>query len=280
MANEVAAREPGTTGANAALKLLGIFLIAFLLVFAFAWVWDAFSEQFQRQQLEAAPSTGQAVLVVDPNIEKELAKVLSYEVTEASESGADLKNPFADRNNLSNAAARSYSSLPSRSQLGPATSGSQISGNTGGSSGGATRASGSSGSGGNASGAEEKIDIKEETMQALQRRDARIRAGYDAGPQSAAFFIDDLLPVGMVSGGSKAPEVIMYSISMERTYSFPAGAVFRDGWLATWRSDGVAFGDATRNGAIFLKPWSSNTSGKGDSRQIVIDPVSGNGSSD
>ena len=82
-----------------------------------------------------------------------------------------------------------------------------------------------------------------------------------------------------MSGGSKAPEVLLYSISLKKTFSFTAGAAFRDGWLATWRKDGVAFGDATRGGAIFLKPWTSAIEGKGEDRQIVIDSADEKGSS-
>lgn len=277
MANELVATDSRGSGPGAAVKLAGIFLVTFLLVFVFGWAWDFANERFQRQQIEAAPSTSRTVLVVDPNIEKDLARVLSYE--DSTESNVDLKDPFADGSNLSNAASRRFSALPTRDQLGPA-SGSQTSGSGGGTSspGGSKNSSGGSSGG---SGTEEvKIDVAKETREAVRRRESRIRAGMDPGPESSIFFIDDLLPVGMVSGGNEPPEVLMYSITMKKTYSFPAGAVFRDGWLATWRSDGVAFGDATRDGAIFLKPWTSALDGRDDAKQVVIEGISRRGTTD
>ncbi|HUF04011.1 MAG TPA: hypothetical protein VMM38_07525 [Aridibacter sp.] len=277
MANELVATESSGSGPGAAVKLAGIFLIAFLLVFVFGWVWDFASEQFQRQQIEAAPSTSRTVLVIDPNIEMDLARVLSYE--DSTESNVDLKDPFADRSNLGNSASNRYSALPRRDQLDPA-SGSRTAGPGSGPASPGGSAGSSAGSSGGSKAEEIKIDVAKETMEAVRRRESRIRAGIDPGPESVIFFIDDLLPVGMVSGGSKAPEVLMYSMTMKRTYSFPAGAVFRDGWLATWRSDGVAFGDATRDGAIFLKPWTSALDGKDDAKQVVIDGASDRGTTE
>ena len=45
----------------------------------------------------------------------------------------------------------------------------------------------------------------------------------------------------------------------------------RDGWLATWRTDGVAFGDATKDGAIFLKPWTTDLGTEGEADAVTID---------
>lgn len=270
MASELMVKEPKRTSLGTFVKLLGIFLVTFLLVFVLGWIWDIFAEQAQRTVLRSSPQAAQTALTVDPNIEKELANALA---TDENVSDANLKDPFSDRSNLSNATAARYSAIPSRDQLTTQTSANG--------SGQASRNNSSGGtSGAAASEKEKKIDIAKETREAMLRRQSRLRSGIDPGPESAIFFIDDLLPVGMVSGGNKAPEVLLYSITLQKTFSFPAGATFRDGWLATWRSDGVAFGDATRNGAIFLKPWTSAINGSGEDTKVVIDSAEKGGSSE
>ena len=260
MANELMTSSSESGGAGSVAKILALFVLTFFVVFVAGWIYDLFNENFEAQQLETAPTASQPVLTVDPNIEKELAKVLEYETDQPD---LDLKDPFSDRSNLSDTSALTLSALPSRDQL--ATN---VSSGAGGASGGG--GSNSSKASAETEKKEPPIDIAKVTFEAVKAREAAIRAGRNPGPESAIFFIDDLLPVGMVSGGSAPPEVLMYSISMKKTYSFPAGASFRDGWLATWRSDGVAFGDATKGGAIFLKPWSTSLGEAGDSKQVVI----------
>ncbi len=270
MANEVKTGTNGAGGSNSVVRLIAIFLLTFFVVFVAGWIYDLFSESIESEQIEAAKSAGRPVLTIDPNIEKELSKVLAFDENAPV---ADLKNPFSDRSNLSDSTAARFSALPTRDQLAQA----DLSGSV--------RTSLARSGGGNASAAEEKkeepkIDIAKVTFEAVRARDAAIRAGRDPGPESAIFFIDDLLPVGMVSGGSAPPEVLMYSITMKRTYSFPAGASFRDGWLATWRSDGVAFGDATKGGAIFLKPWATTLGTDPGSKQVVVSSGSGKDDTD
>lgn len=269
MTSERSNGKPVKSGPGSTVKLLAVFLLTIFFVFVVGWIYDLLSEGIASQEIEATQAAGKPVLVIDPNIEKELAKVLENEFEPLDSA---LRDPFSDRSNLSDVTAARFASLPTRDQLAA----------------GQTSGAGKTGAGGQGAGQgvaagekdEPKIDIARETAAGIERRWAAIRAGLDPGPESAVFFIDDLLPVGMVSGGNAPPEVLMYSITMKRTYSFRAGAAFRDGWLATWRSDGVAFGDALRGGRIFMKPWATNLGERGSSKQVTVESADSGGTTD
>jgi hypothetical protein len=69
----------------------------------------------------------------------------------------------------------------------------------------------------------------------------RPAAGEYAGPESEALAISDLVPVGFISGGTGYPEVMLYSLTLCRTFSFPAGTHFADGWMSSISQDEVVF---------------------------------------
>jgi hypothetical protein len=74
-------------------------------------------------------------------------------------------------------------------------------------------------------------------------------------PESEAFGVEDLVPVGFVSGGDRPDEVILYSISLCRTFSFPAGTRFYDGTLYGFNQAEVIF---TFDNGIRRKSYATN----------------------
>jgi hypothetical protein len=113
MASELMAKEAARSGPGTFLRLLGLFVIIFLIVFIFSWVWDMFAEEAQKQVLQSAPASRQTVLTMDPNIEKELTKVLAMDEAEPT---AELRDPFSDRSDLSSEAERLHTRMKSRSR--------------------------------------------------------------------------------------------------------------------------------------------------------------------
>ena len=60
-------------------------------------------------------------------------------------------------------------------------------------------------------------------------------------PESEVLGIQDLVPVGFATGGNRGPEVILVSLSLCRTFSFPAGTRFYDGLLNGFDQNEVIF---------------------------------------
>jgi len=69
------------------------------------------------------------------------------------------------------------------------------------------------------------------------------------------FAVDDLLPVGLVDGGNGQQEVLFYSEAVARTFSFPIGTRFFDGWLSELRPDGVVFASYGERPTAKLRSW-------------------------
>jgi hypothetical protein len=74
------------------------------------------------------------------------------------------------------------------------------------------------------------------------------------------FAIDDLLPVGIVDGGNGQQEVLFYSEAVARTFSFPVGTRFFDGWLSEITPQGPVFAWDDASGLTFtkLRVWTRN----------------------
>ena len=72
--------------------------------------------------------------------------------------------------------------------------------------------------------------------------------------------MDDLLPVGLVDGGNGQQEVLFYSEAVARTFSFPAGTRFFDGWLSEITPQGVVFAWNNDRGLTFskMRVWTRN----------------------
>jgi hypothetical protein len=218
------------------LKLTALFTASFLAVFVGLFFWDLLLSAGENILVDAAASNQAAVTKVDPKLETDLAKVLELNDAQTT---ADIKNPFADHGGISD---KFNSTTISTTNTAPPTNSptktvnglttqnnpqkSQVQQNL-------------------AAKNVQKVNPPQpqmDTKTRLQIREERIRLGENGGPESAAFAIDDLLPVGLVSGGDGKDEVMFYSESACRVFSFPVGTQFYDGWFDSTRAEGVVFG--------------------------------------
>ncbi len=238
------------------LKFAALFATAFLAVFFGGLVYDVFATRSENQQTAADSLTQPALKPIEPKIESDLAKVLTLD---SIPNTVEIKDPFLDRGGISSNVKTSVGTVSSTKPVPQQSSVAQ--GNS----------SNGPGTPGNsvlrippqnnpvmsapATGIN-YIASPEATNARIRVRQERIRLGQDGGPESEVLAIDDLLPVGVVSGGNGATEIMLYSQALMQTFSFPVGSRFFDGWLVDWRPEGVGFGYTSQNGAVFLKPWS------------------------
>lgn len=249
------------------LKLAALFAAAFLAVFLSGLVYDVFATMLENQQTDADSLAQPALKPIEPKIESDLAKVLA---ADSIPDAVDIKDPFADRGGISGnartpvrAASGSNSAQPSSASVAKGDSRSRP---------GSPAANSAAGIAPNNQGtsatnsAVNYAASPQATNERKRLREEKMRSGQDGGPESAILSVDDLLPVGMVSGGSGETEVMLYSQALMQTFSFPIGTPFYDGWLAELRPEGVVFGQTNQNGMVYMKNW-SNT---------VIQPTSSN----
>jgi hypothetical protein len=244
--------SPATLKNRLGLKLTALFAASFLTVFIGLLFWDLLLSTGEGVLVDAAASNQSAVTRIDPKIESDLAKVLE---SNDAQNTADIKNPFADQSGISDKFSITVSSTT------------------------ATPANASSTKPVNASAvpnnpqknqAQQNVAAKSvpnsasvnplearqmDTKTRLQIREERIRLGEDGGPESVAFAVDDLLPVGVVSGGDGKEEVMFYSESACRVFSFPVGTQFYDGWFDSTRPEGVVFGFFDQYRTRRMRAW-------------------------
>ncbi len=238
-------------------KFAALFAAAFLAVFLGGLAYDVFAERSENQQTDTDSFAQPALKPIEPKIESDLAKVLT---SSSLPDAVEIKDPFSDQGGISGSVKTSAGTV---STAKPATQQSSVAqGNSGirpGTSGNpALRIPPQNNPGmmSEPATAVSYIASPEATNARVRMRQERIRLGQDGGPESAVLAIDDLLPVGVVSGGSGEQEIMLYSQALMQTFSFPVGARFLDGWLVDWRPEGVGFGYTNQNGAVFLKTWS------------------------
>jgi hypothetical protein len=214
-------------------RVLALFLMAFLALFMLLFVWDLFVAIGESAELESNPAAQAPPVVIDPKIETELQKVLAFDTV--SDNVVAISDPFVDRSGLSSTvgAAGTVQQASVSTTTGSAGTAATASAST--SPGGVTRTV----SGTVASNASNQVVPT--TKDRYQIWEERVNAGYDAGPVSTAFAVEDLVPVGYVSGGSGAEEVMFFSASLCRTFSFPIGTRFFDGWLGSLSQQEVVF---------------------------------------
>lgn len=235
-------------------RLIALFAMTFLALFMLLFVWDLFLAIGESRALESNPAAQAPPVVIDPKIETELQKVLAFETIDNTV--VNISDPFVDRSGLSNvvSAAGTAQQASATSPSGTATTASAAA-----SSGTVTRTvSGTVSSSGSANQvvptSKDRYEIWEE----------KVRAGYDAGPVSTAFAVEDLVPVGYVSGGSGPDEIMFHSLSLCRTFSFPVGARFFDGWLGSLSQQEVVF-NLDDNARIVRKSFTAPQACKGSS---------------
>lgn len=230
-------------------KAAGLFLGTFLAVFIALFFLDLLQTMGEKAIVNAATSNQAAAVAIDPKLESDLAKVL--ERTD-SQNTADIKNPFADTTGISG----KYNSTT--------VSGAVSSNNTART---ATPGGGQTTTQRNQTqqqtvpgrnvtpGQTVTQTPQQSTLARLQLREERMRLGMDPGPEAAAYAIDDLLPVGVVSGGDGKDEVMFYSASTCRVVSFPIGTQFFDGWFDSRREEGVVFGFFDQYRTMRMRAW-------------------------
>ena len=219
-------------------RLLAIFGGSFLLFFALFFGWELFSGFAERTILGAQVNNQAAPIVIDPKIADELAKVLAQD---ASGEAFEVNDPFVDRAGLSGtpglvttsgalqASAGGGSKPPSKIQT--------IAGNSTGT----------------------------VTVQAPPPVETT-RQRYEAWLQRAAndpslvldprvFAIEDLLPVGIVDGGTGGQAIMFMSETVGKTVSFPIGTMFFNGWLSEVRPEGVVFNFNDGRGTVRMQSW-------------------------
>jgi hypothetical protein len=168
-------------------------------------------------------------IVIDPKIESDLTKAMSFDAIPAS---TEVQNPFLDRANIgsnlmvtssatpinastvANTATTGGNSSPARTttvtRVGPTTPG-MIAPDLG------------------------------DTRTRWDEWAARANRGESVGPESETLSIDDLVPVGYAGGGDRPVEVMLFSVSLCRTFSFPAGTRLFDGQIYQVDQNEVAF---------------------------------------
>jgi len=240
-------------------KLITLFIGTFLAVFVGSWVANAFTSLLENRGIESELQNQPELIVIDPKIQSNLAKVMAFDAIPTS---AEIKDPFNDSSGISNngtpttagntrpttqPAAKTTTSVTTPARSPKTTSNPQV-------------AKTNNGSGGSTTDA--KNVVVEDTLTRILKRDERIRAGLDAGTESTVFAIDDLLPVGVVSGGDGADEIMFYSQSADRTFSYPVGTQFYDGWLTEIKSEGAVFSFNDQNRTMKLKSWARSIKSK------------------
>ena len=212
---------------RASTRLAILFGGTFVGVVAVLVLMAIFGAYTDSRRAEADAEVQPAQLVIDPKIETDLSKAMSFE---AEPTVAEVQNPFVDREGLAGAAASATAVAVRASTAAPANSAKANSVTVGGrqtvTGPGATLATAP------------VISNKERHDEWVKRA----TAGEYVGPEAETLSIDDLIPVGFSSGGETAQEVMLFSYSLCQTFSVPAGTRFYDGWLNSFTADEVVFG--------------------------------------
>ena len=252
------------------LKLAALFTGSFLMVFIGLLFYDLLLMMGDKMKVEAAVSNQPPVSAFDPKIETDLAKVLEYSDAQTT---ADIKNPFADPGGISDKAntlvgATAPQTNPALKTVNPAAAQTNPQRNQTPQNLAAKTIQ-----------PNQNVNLQPQmdTKARLQLREEKIRLGLDGGPEAAVFAIDDLLPVGAVSGGDGKEEVMFYSTSACRVVSFPVGTQFYDGWFDSLRPEGVVFGFFDQYRTMRMRAWGrSVTTGCTQQQQGLLETTSPN----
>ena len=234
-------RQNSTNGNNGSgrlwVKLGGLFALSFAVFFAGFFGYDLLTTFAERSA--ARPANEEAPpIVIDPKIESDLAKALAFDPSPAS---GDVKDPFSDRGGLTNTISATTASISQQnSAVAPraVSGGSSVSGNTG--------ANVSRGL---------VISPVESTKQRYDRWIGQYGITGDVPLDPRLFAIEDLLPVGIVDGGTGQQEVMFFSKAAGKTLSFPIGTMFFDGWLTELQPGGVVFSFNDYQRTVRREPW-------------------------
>jgi hypothetical protein len=223
------------------LKLALLFVGTFVALLFVLVAWTLVST-FTDSHLAAAESDIQApAITIDPKIQSDLAKAMAFD---AIPTATEVQNPFIDRANIgtnitvtggtTTTAGASSSVIPNASAPGSRmTSVTRVSPTAPGM----------------------MLPAVDNTKARYEDWFNRVRLGYPTGPESETLGVDDLVPVGYADGGDRPLEVILFSISLCKTFSYPVGTRFYNGTLSEIKPDEVVF--AVDNG-IRRKSYASS----------------------
>jgi hypothetical protein len=230
-------------------KALALFFAVFFVTFFGGWFYDAVASYVDGRSAEEN-FIAQPQMATDAKIESDLAKVMSFDQTPAR---TDIRDPFMDRGSLSDIGNRTVASVTSPAVVSQQPAANSVPAKT------VTdrRINPTAGySRQDSMVPETVIDVSslEATLARMRAREQSLSAGLDAGPESTIFAIEDLRPIGVVSGGNGEQEIMFYTKSLDRVMSFPIGTRFFDGQLIGLKPDGVEFGAYNAN-TIRFKSW-------------------------
>lgn len=230
------------------LKLAGMFVLAFAFFFIVLFGYDLLSGFLRGSATNAEVSQAKTSVAVDPKIAIDLENVLTMDPDTAV---ADVRDPFIDRAGLS-AAVTATAATSGPGSVGQRPGVNAVTGMAG-------NAVITPGSGGGAVG-----HATPSAVDATRARyDAWVRGGAAGTLDPRIFSVEDLLPVGIVDGGSQGQEVMFFSEAVGKTVSFPVGTLFFDGWLSELRTDGVVFSSNDDRHTLRMRAWAHSIKGEG-----------------
>jgi len=204
------------------LKLALLFIGALVVVLFVNVAWTVVATFGESRVFAAQEDTTTPAITIDPKIQTDLAKAMSLDAIPAV---ADVQNPFVDRagigtNIISTVASTSTTASAGSSANSPSPSRT-------------TSVNGVS-----------PMTLGPEVDNTKARYDDwfnRLRSGYLAGPESETLGVDDLVPVGFADGGDRPVEVILFSLSLCKTFTYPVGTRFYNGTLSEIKPNEVVF---------------------------------------
>ena len=230
-------------------KLLALFVATFLIGFLALWAYGISKSYVESAIAESTAPQAPQPVVIDPNLRNELSQVMAMSGTTAEQ--AAIKDPFNDRTGLAglNAIQRAVAGTATTTVgTGGTTADGRQTAFVG------TGGPGGSGRSGSFGPSAPLPSANEATKLRYGAWLARAQMG-DIPLDPLIFAVDDLLPVGLVDGGSGQQEVLFYSEAAARTFSFPVGTRFNDGWLGAIREDGVVFVSYGDQPTSKLRSW-------------------------
>lgn len=211
------------------IKLALLFVASFLVVFILLAAWTMMGTIADRQQVAAASEVATPVIVIDPRIQSDLAKALAFDAVPTT---GEVLNPFVDRAGIGSNLVVSAAPVSS----GQTAAVARPNGTSSGSSAGSTSSQTLVSHGG--------PSFNVPTYDTKARHDdwmERQKRGEAVEAESEVLAIEDLVPVGYASGGDRGDEVMLFSLSLCRTFTFPAGTRFANGWLNGFDQREVVF---------------------------------------
>jgi len=240
------------------LKVIALLLATFGCVFLVLLAYSFFVSTVEVKLAESNLPTQSVVEDIDPKIEQNLSKVVE---AESDELETAAKDPFLDRGGISGLVKNSgtgFSTLNrfSNGQAPTSSTVSSVKSNSGANTGSIKSTSQPASNNSSAPGSAPVKPIELNTKDRLQIWKERARFGNMGAPSPSIFAITDLIPVGVVDGGNGDKEVMFFSESANKTFSFPIGTRFYDGWLINILDEGVVFSDGARVRPVtVLKSW-------------------------